>query len=351
MSPNSASEGRSMESNEIGGHCSSTLSNGPERVGVEQGSPFSNEIHLKLMDKIALALGTLFLVPIRGLLVLASLGLGWLVAKIGLYGLTGEDIEGRARKGWRRTLLSYYGIIAKMVFWSAGFQISVKGEQASRSEAPILVGAPHSSFLEGVIIVMCGSSPVSRHENRHAILISSIQLFFQTIFVDRRKSDSRKETMEMIRKRSLDPDNDYTQLFLCPEGTNTNRKVLIRFKVGAFAPGVPVQPVLIRYPGYDRIDAITWTYNQSHSYAYSVWLLLARPINRVEVEFLPVYHPSQDEKDSAELYAKNVQKIMANKLGIRATDITYSKYYEEYVNGYELQNSTNNNSSSMKKEI
>ncbi|CAB4066903.1 LPCAT1_2 [Lepeophtheirus salmonis] len=330
MSPNSASEGRSMESNEIGGHCSSTLSNGPERVGVEQGSPFSNEIHLKLMDKIALALGTLFLVPIRGLLVLASLGLGWLVAKIGLYGLTGEDIEGRARKGWRRTLLSYYGIIAKMVFWSAGFQISVKGEQASRSEAPIL--------FQGMRIDM-------------PILISSIQLFFQTIFVDRRKSDSRKETMEMIRKRSLDPDNDYTQLFLCPEGTNTNRKVLIRFKVGAFAPGVPVQPVLIRYPGYDRIDAITWTYNQSHSYAYSVWLLLARPINRVEVEFLPVYHPSQEEKDSAELYAKNVQKIMANKLGIRATDITYSKYYEEYVNGYELQNSTNNNSSSMKKEI
>ncbi|QQP38479.1 Uncharacterized protein FKW44_019058, partial [Caligus rogercresseyi] len=58
-------------------------------------------------------------------------------------------------------------------------------------------------------------------------------------------------------------------------------------------------------PGYERVDAITWTYHQSHSYAYSVWLLLARPFNTVEVEFLPVYKPSQEEKDSAELYAKN----------------------------------------------
>jgi hypothetical protein len=47
------------------------------------------------------------------------------------------------------------------------------------------VGAPHSSFLEALIIIMTGSSPVSRHENRHAFLISACQLFYQTIFVDR----------------------------------------------------------------------------------------------------------------------------------------------------------------------
>eukprot|EP00096_Caligus_rogercresseyi_P003272 TRINITY_DN1601_c0_g1_i1.p1 TRINITY_DN1601_c0_g1~~TRINITY_DN1601_c0_g1_i1.p1 ORF type:complete len:349 (+),score=119.01 TRINITY_DN1601_c0_g1_i1:260-1306(+) len=340
MSPNSS--GRRMEkeslissSSSSSSEClfSSSPSSPPEASSLP--NPFTNEIHLSLSDKFLLFLGTLFLLPIRSLLVLLSLGLAWLVAKIGLCGLSGEAVEGQARKGWRRHLLSYYGVLAKLVFWSAGFRIIVKGRQASRTEAPILVGAPHSSFLEGVIIVMCGGSPVSRHENRHAILISAVQLFFQTIFVDRRKSDSRKATMEMIRKRALDPDNDYTQVFLCPEGTNTNRKVLIKFKIGAFAPGVPVQPVLIRYPGYERVDAITWTYHQSHSYAYSVWLLLARPFNTVEVEFLPVYKPSQEEKDSAELYAKNVQELMAKHLQIPATELTYSKYYEEYVKSYE----------------
>jgi hypothetical protein len=47
-------------------------------------------------------------------------------------------------------------------------------------------------------------------------------------------------------------------------------------------------------------------------------------------EFLPVYHPNEEEKDSPELYAKNVQLVMANALGIEATDITYKNYYAEY---------------------
>ena len=51
-----------------------------------------------------------------------------------------------------------------------------------------------------------------------------------------------------------------------------------------------------RYPGHDRIDAITWTFNQKHSYMFSLWYLLSSPVNRVEIEFLPVYTPSQEEQ-------------------------------------------------------
>ena len=36
------------------------------------------------------------------------------------------------------------------------------------------------------------------------------------------------------------------------------------------------------------------------------------------------------EKVSPELYAKNVQLVMAKALGIEATDITYKNYYAEY---------------------
>ena len=69
----------------------------------------------------------------------------------------------------------------------------------------------------------------------------------------RRSSETRRKALEDIRDRAQSSDNKLPQLFLCPEGTNTNRKVLIQFKIGAFAPGVPVQPVLIRYPGTERI--------------------------------------------------------------------------------------------------
>ena len=153
---------------------------------------------------------------------------------------------------------------------------------------------------------------------------NSKSLFF------RRTSEARKKALDDICARAQSKDNTLPQLFVCPEGTNTNRKALIQFKIGAFAPGVPVQPVLIRYPGTERIDAVTWTYNQNYSYIFSVWYLLAKPINRVEIEFLPVYCPNSDEKNSAELYAKNVQKAMAAALNVPAMDISYGVYYKEY---------------------
>ena len=79
---------------------------------------------------------------------------------------------------------------------------------------------------------------------------------------------------------------------------------------------------------------MTWTYNQNYSYVFSVWYLLANPINRVEVEFLPVYNPSEEEKNNPEIYARNVQKTMAEALNIPALDISYGAYYKNYCKQY-----------------
>ena len=70
---------------------------------------------------------------------------------------------------------------------------------------------------------------------------------------------------------------------------------------------------------------------------FSVWYLLANPINRVVVEFLPIYSPNEEEKQSPELYAKNVQKIMAEALDIPAMDISYGAQYKKYCNQYNTQ--------------
>ena len=50
--------------------------------------------------------------------------------------------------GWRRKLLNWYRYFGYGIFYAAGFRIKIIGKQATRQEAPILVGAPHSSFLE-----------------------------------------------------------------------------------------------------------------------------------------------------------------------------------------------------------
>ena len=54
-----------------------------------------------------------------------------------------------------------------------------------------------------------------------------------------------------------------------------------------------------------------------------LWLTLCQVHTRVEVEFLPVYTPSEDEKENPKLYAANVRKVMAEALGIPFTDHTY----------------------------
>lgn len=49
----------------------------------------------------------------------------------------------------------------------------------------------------------------------------------------------------MQRKASC---NKFPRVLLFPEGTTTNGRFLISFQRGAFVPGFPIQPVVIRYP-------------------------------------------------------------------------------------------------------
>ena len=83
---------------------------------------------------------------------------------------------------------------------------------------------------------------------------------------------------------------------------------------------MPVQPVLIRYP--NKLDTVTWTWEGPGAWQL-LWLTLCQLHTRVEVEFLPVYQPSEAEKANPKLYAYNVRKIMADALGIPFTDHTY----------------------------
>ena len=87
--------------------------------------------------------------------------------------------------GWRHLLLRFISAISLFIFWSAGFYIRVVGRQSERKNAPILVGAPHSSFLEGLVVALCKTSPVVRKESKNAFVISPCLRILQSIFVDR----------------------------------------------------------------------------------------------------------------------------------------------------------------------
>ncbi|KOB77070.1 Lysophosphatidylcholine acyltransferase 2 [Operophtera brumata] len=183
--------------------------------------------------------------------------------------------------------------IGKMSYLAGGMAISIRGRQASRKEAPILVVAPHSSFLDSCIV--------------YATKMSSV----------------------IVRKESMD---NYILIF--PEGTCTNRSCLITFKSGGFYPGVPVQPVTIRYPnakdtvetplvdadtgaqlvrdrvpsrvlpergGEERPKAVRAERSRCYGKLKLLWLTLTQVHSSCEIEFLPVYYPSDGEKSDPKL--------------------------------------------------
>ncbi len=148
--------------------------------------PFTSDLRVEVVDWPGIFLGTLLLVPWRAVVVVLSLVAAWAVSKIGLAGIKDGEESRSPREGWRRRVMDGpLAFLGRLILWTGGFRIRVVGRQASRKEAPLLVGAPHSSFMEAMIIVMCRCSPVSRYENKDAFLISACQKFTQTIFVDR----------------------------------------------------------------------------------------------------------------------------------------------------------------------
>ena len=100
------------------------------------------------------------------------------------------------------------------------------------------------------------------------------------------------------------------------------------FAPGAFNPGKTVQPVVLRYP--NKVDTVTWTWNQPHSALAVLWLTLSQPFTHVEVEYLPPYHPSQEECADPKLYMANVRAIFATALGVPASDVTFKDAKEQY---------------------
>lgn len=104
------------------------------------------------------------------------------------------------------------------------------------------------------------------------------------------------------------------------EGTTTNGKALICYKQGAFSAGVPVQPVLLRYRYW--FLSPHWVPAGPRT-PFLVFRMMCQFINFMEVEYLPVYTPSEAEIKDPILYADNVRHLCADKLKVPVTNHTF----------------------------
>uniref|UniRef100_A0A2R9AER7 Lysophosphatidylcholine acyltransferase 2 n=1 Tax=Pan paniscus TaxID=9597 RepID=A0A2R9AER7_PANPA len=280
-------------------------------------NPFVQQTQIGSARRVQIFLLGIILLPIRVLLVALILLLAWPFAAISTV-CCPEKLT-HPITGWRRkitqTALKFLG---RAMFFSMGFIVAVKGKIASPLEAPVFVAAPHSTFFDGIACIVAGlPSMVSRNENAQVPLIGRLLRAVQPVLVSRVDPDSRKNTINEIIKRTTSG-GEWPQILVFPEGTCTNRSCLITFKPGAFIPGVPVQPVLLRYPNK--------LVNRLFFFLFSIQLCMltfCQLFTKVEVEFMPVQVPNDEEKNDPVLFANKVRNLMAEALGIPVTDHTY----------------------------
>ena len=111
--------------------------------------------------------------------------------------------ETRPLAGWRRTLQTVGFTGLHLLATCMGVVVRTSGHQADRTDSPILVVAPHSTFFDGLASFFTGMPYViSREENGQIPFIGKCIEFSQAISVNREDPESRHRTVQVHRNIS-----------------------------------------------------------------------------------------------------------------------------------------------------
>ncbi|CAM4697536.1 unnamed protein product [Leuciscus chuanchicus] len=281
-------------------------------------NPFVHDLRFTSVQKLQIGLMTVTVFPIRLFIAAFMMLLAWPFAFIASVGRSETTVEPQCL--WRKVVDLVLKILMRVMWFAGGFHwISVKGRRALPTEAPILTLGPHSSYFDAIPVTMTMASIVMKAESKDIPVWGTLIKFIRPVFVSRSDQDSRRKTVEEIKRRAHSG-GEWPQIMIFPEGTCTNRSCLITFKPGAFIPAVPVQPVVIRYP--NQLDTITWTWQGPGAFKI-LWLTLCQFHNEFQIEYLPIYSPSEEEKNNPALFAHNVRRLMAKALQVPVTDYSF----------------------------
>ncbi len=301
------------------------------REKMPPADPFTNNIILTTGDVAKAALGTFLFLPVRIPLALFVLLAGWIVARLCLIGSLAEDIDSKPISGRRKVFRdALCSPMMSLFLWICGLRITIVGKKAEYEEAPILVGAPHATYMDFMLPAIFKCSGMSKEENRSLPIFRDFLRFYQAIFVKRNDRASCALARKEVLKRVASQSDPWPQTFIFPEGGTTNRLSLLQFRHGSFAPGLPTQPVVLHYPDDDEPrDFVTCAVESNHNLVSHFFFLLTRPVTRMVIQFHPVYRPNEVEQADPDLYASNVQRWMANIMNVPALDIRHISYHRE----------------------
>ena len=232
---------------------------------------------------------------------------------------------------WRRALYLPMRLAVRGVLFCLGFMwVSVKGDKAPSSEAPLLL-PNHLGFVEPLYL-MCryGASHVAKAETKSIPVIGALSTAVQQVFVRRSSAaataipgtHTAREVRDVIGARGANMGaNAYPTLCLYPEATTTNGQSLIHFKLGAFHPGVPVQPCVIRHSHCHFDPSLT------EGTSFYALKMLTQFWNSMSIEFLPVVEPTDEMKADPVLFAAHVRQLMAQALSVPQTEHALADFF------------------------
>ncbi|XP_077248128.1 lysophospholipid acyltransferase LPEAT2-like isoform X2 [Tasmannia lanceolata] len=218
---------------------------------------------------------------------------------------------------WRCRVMWITRICARCILFSFGYHwIKRVGKPASRETAPIVV-SNHVSYIEPIFFFYELFPTIVASESHDATpFVGTIIRAMQVIYVNRFSAPSRKHAVNEIKRKASS--DIFPRLLLFPEGTTTNGRVLISFQLGAFIPGFPIQPVVVRYP-HIHFDQ-SWG---NISLAKLMFRMFTQFHNFMEVEYLPIVAPLKNKKENAVHFAEQTSYAIASALNVVQTSHSY----------------------------
>lgn len=258
----------------------------------------------------------LFLAPIRIVILL----LGTIVFLIFVFvPMCTAKIE------WLRPYFYTYSVtcariyIRFFLFLIGIYKINIKGEMSKDVRCYMF---NHQSITDGPLIwIYRPFTVIVMAEILKVPLVGRALIAVESLFVDRTKSAG----MSKIITDHMENKN-MRVLALSPEGKTTKGFFMLKFRTGSFIANVPIQPVCIRYKMYGSYGqtGIEWIVG-----GFGEWILrmMASPFIVAELDFLPVMNSQEFYSKTPVEKAKEVNLLMANRLGLKLVDKTTKDFF------------------------
>jgi lysophosphatidylcholine acyltransferase/lyso-PAF acetyltransferase len=219
--------------------------------------------------------------------------------------------------GMKTIARSVITICGRIILFGFGFyRITIKGNL--EPGAGVLV-SNHCTFLDGLVWVVVSTPRIfAEASNFKNPIMNAFADALDIVLFDRSGAESRKEARQLMESSAKEAhEGKKSPILVFPTGTTTNLNVVITFKVGAFSAGVPVQPALLRYK-FRHCDP-AWVFSGPGTLML-IFRLMCQFYNKLEIEFLPVHHPTEEEKEEPSKFARHVQIKVAEAMKVPVTE-------------------------------